>query len=146
MVCEDLKDQQARETREAREAVEHPEEIELRELALMLGFCACGPCDSALKFVRDIFAAAVELRKQRDAADYPESLVLPTSDIAMKLNIREGAVGVVVNLLDDHDLVEHGGSLCLGWLTPAGENFRQRLMKALPYATKEVIQENKSHD
>jgi hypothetical protein len=117
---------------------ETPEEKELEALSEILGFCGCSPCEYALEFVRDVLWEVEKLdptprpRIQPVAMCISKSLAIPTGKIAKALGVPEGAVGVVVNLLDQHDLHEHGSNMCNGWLTKKGEEFCQRLFKVLP--------------
>lgn len=114
------------------------EHEELGYLSDAIGLCGCSPCDEALEFVRDVLWEAEKLDPAPRAKIQPvdmgivKPLSVPTGPIAKALGVPEGAIGVVVNILEQHDLLEHGSNLCHGWLTKKGEDFCQRLFKVLP--------------
>jgi hypothetical protein len=79
-----------------------------------LKWCGCGSPELAMAFMRDVLSAI----KTRSDARHDEA-----SNAALKalLPYDSGLAESYWYMLDEHDLIEHGGTCAGGWLTEKGE-------------------------
>ena len=87
----------------------------------VLGMCGCGAPEEAFNFLREVLSICDRrgvhddppTREWIDAEAAIENLVKAKPDIVAH---------VLLHLLTDKDVIEHGGSVSGSWLTPSGED------------------------